>query len=451
VPAAGDHRRAGGPHRRRPGQGPRRLNRVVVLLNRDLRVHDHPALAEAARVADEVVPLFVLDDAVPAPPNRAAFLRDSLADLRASLRARGGDLVLRRGDTVREARRVVDEVEADAVFASADVSGFAQRRERELDVVGFPGVTVVPPDEVLTGSGTPYQVFTPYWRAWSRAPRRAVERAPRRLVLPPGLAVGRLPTRPSGTSPDLAEGGETVARRRVTNWGRRHLHEYEARHDDLPGDATSHLSPHLHLGTVSPLALADRLEDGAAFVRQLCWRDFHHQMTFHRPSVATEDLHPGRRRWRDDDQAFDAWAEGRTGLPIVDAGLRQLRQEGWMHNRARLLTASFLTKHLGIDWRRGAEHFAHWLVDGDLANNTANWQWVAGTGSDTRPNRILNPIRQAHRFDPDGTYVRRYVAELAAIPGGAVHEPWKLADPGDYPPPIVDHEAAAERFRRGTA
>jgi deoxyribodipyrimidine photo-lyase len=445
---------------------------AVVLFNRDLRVHDHPALAEAARAADRVVPLFVVDDAIVdlgyAVPNRAAFLVDCLTDLRASLRERGGDLVLRQGDVVREAMAVAEEVDAEAVHASADVTAFARRREAALaDACAaagrrfelFPGVTVQPADEVLTGSGQHYKVFTPYWRAWSSHPRRAVEAAPTEVALPSGLAVGRLPSAaalaPGDPSPDLAKGGETEARALMNAWSRSHLHEYDERHDDLAGDVTSRVSPHLHFGSFSPLELVDRLErrdGGAAYARQLCWRDFHHQVTFAFPALPREDLHPDRRTWEDDDEAFEAWAEGRTGLPIVDAGMRQLRQEGWMHNRARLLSASFLTKHLGVDWRRGAEHFFRWLVDGDVANNAANWQWVAGTGSDTRPNRIFNPIRQAHRFDPRGDYVRRYVPELAGVDGAAVHEPWKLqgtldAPHLDYPDPIVDHEAAADRFR----
>ena len=447
------------------------MRTVVVLFNRDLRVHDHPALAEAARTAEQVVPLFVVDDAVAdagyVVPNRAAFLVDCLADLRASLRQRGGDLVVRRGDAVDEAARLAAEVGAEAVFASADVTAFARRRERRLAEAGpeltlFPGVTVVPPDDVLTGGGEAYKVFTPYWRAWSQAPRRAVETPPASLRLPSGVDPGAIPAAADladgDPSPDLAEGGESVARKLMNAWSRAHLAEYDDRHDDLAGDVTSRVSPHLHFGTFSPLELVDRLEGrdgGAPYTRQLCWRDFHHQVTFHAPAIGRQDLHPGRRQWvegGDADEAFDAWAAGRTGLPIIDAGMRQLRQEGWMHNRARLLTGSFLTKHLGVDWRRGAAHFFRWLVDGDVANNAANWQWVVGTGSDTRPNRIFNPIRQAHRFDPDGDYVRRYVPELAGIDGGAVHEPWKLAGTLDapdldYPDPIVDHEQAADRFR----
>jgi deoxyribodipyrimidine photo-lyase len=447
---------------------------AVVLFNRDLRTHDHPALAEAARTAERVVPLFVVDDALLdlgyGVPNRAAFLVDCLTDLRAALRDLGGDLVVRRGDPVAEALAVADEVDAGAVYASADVTAFARRREARLvegaadagrDVALLPGVTVLPPDELATSGGGHYRVFTPYWRAWSAHPRRAVEDPPTRIPLPDGLAVGEIPTIDELTtgapSPDLARGGETRARALMNAWSADHLAEYDDRHDDLAGDVTSRASPHLHFGSLSPLELVDRLEarpGGAAYVRQLCWRDFHHQIAFHHPTIATDDLHQGRRTWTDDDQAFAAWAEGRTGIPIVDAGMRQLHREGWMHNRARLLTASFLTKHLGVDWRRGAEHFSAWLVDGDVANNAANWQWVAGTGSDTRPNRIFNPVRQAHRFDPAGDYVRRYVPELAGIDGGAVHEPWKLAGTLDapdldYPGPIVDHEQAADRFRSG--
>jgi deoxyribodipyrimidine photo-lyase len=203
---------------------------------------------------------------------------------------------------------------------------------------------------------------------------------------------------------------------------------------------------------VSPLEVAERagaLPGGEEFVRQLCWRDFHYQLHAARPSLAREDMRPRGDRWRDDAEALDTWKEGRTGYPLVDAGMRQLREEGFMHNRARLVTASFLTKHLYLDWRAGAAHFADLLVDGDLPNNIGNWQWVAGTGADTRPNRMFNPTRQSQRYDPRGEYVRRWVSELAEIEGPLVHEPWKLGilAPPEYPAPIVDHEEAVTRFR----
>jgi deoxyribodipyrimidine photo-lyase len=185
------------------------------------------------------------------------------------------------------------------------------------------------------------------------------------------------------------------------------------------------------------------------FVRQLCWRDFFAQVLAANPATRRHDLRPRGDRWSDDREAFERWREGRTGYPLVDAGMRQLAREGWLPNRARLVVASFLTKTLYVDWRRGERHFFDLLVDGDVASNVGNWQWVAGTGSDTRPNRVLNPLLQAWRFDPDGEYVRRYVPELAGIDGGAVHQPWKLRQrPAGYPERIVDHAEAAQRFRR---
>jgi deoxyribodipyrimidine photo-lyase len=214
---------------------------------------------------------------------------------------------------------------------------------------------------------------------------------------------------------------------------------YAERHDDLAADGTSRLSPYLHFGCVSPREVASRVAD-EAFIRQLCWRDFYHQVTAAYPRITTEPLRRVEEDWRDDPEALRRWQAGATGVPIVDAGMRQLAAEGFLHNRARLLVASYLTKQLGLDWRAGAAWFAEYLLDGDVPNNYGNWQWVAGTGNDTKPYRRFNPIRQAHRYDPDGTYVRRYVPELAGVPGGAVHEPWRLAPAVrrtlDYPSPV---------------
>jgi deoxyribodipyrimidine photo-lyase len=429
---------------------------AIVLFTRDLRVHDQSALTAAVEAAERVVPLFVLDRAVLArfgAPNRVAFLLDSLHDLAASLRARGGGLVVREGDVVAETMRVANQAGAEAIFVGEDVSGYAQRREvrlraacaaRRLELRVFPGVTVVPPGELAPAGSDHFRVFTPYWRRWRAEPRRPVGRAPRRVALPPRVRRGRLPALADLVagmpSPELPRGGETEGRRRLSRWLARSAERYGERHDDLAADGTSRLSPFLHFGCLSPTELAARAGDAEPFLRQLAWRDFYAQLLASNPASANEDLRPGRRRWRDEPGALDAWREGRTGYPVVDAGMRQLRREGWMHNRARLLTASFLTKDLGLDWRLGAGHFFEWLVDGDVANNVGNWQWVAGTGVDTRPNRRFNPIRQARRFDPDGDYVRRYVPELAGIEGRAVHEPWKLggARPPSYPERIVD-------------
>ena len=235
---------------------------------------------------------------------------------------------------------------------------------------------------------------------------------------------------------------------------RRHLAEYGERHDDLPGDATSRVSAALRFGCVSAAELEQKLRGrpGAdPFVRQLCWRDFYAQVLAARPDAAWRDYRARGDEWNDDPRRFAAWAEGRTGYPVVDAAMRQLRREGFVHNRARMIAASFLTKDLYVDWRLGARHFLDWLVDGEIANNNLNWQWTAGTGTDTNPHRIFNPTVQGQRFDPDGEYVRRYVPELAGVAGKAVHEPWALPAALratlDYPEPIVDHHEAVAEYR----
>jgi deoxyribodipyrimidine photo-lyase len=246
----------------------------------------------------------------------------------------------------------------------------------------------------------------------------------------------------------------------VAAYWRHGLEVYDRTRDDLAADATSRLSAHLHFGTLSPVELVHRARrhGGAgaeAFVRQLAWRDFDRQLLAARPESAHRDYRTRHDRWRTERTAagdIDAWREGRTGYPVIDAAMRQLRAEGWMHNRARLLTACFLTKTLYVDWRIGAAHFLHWLVDGDLADNQLNWQWMAGTGADSRPNRVLNPVTQGRKYDPEGVYVRRWIPELAGVEGPLVHEPWRL--PGreraalDYPDPIVTLAEGLDRFRR---
>ncbi|MEU4565905.1 deoxyribodipyrimidine photo-lyase [Micromonospora sp. NPDC023956] len=408
---------------------------AIVLFTRDLRVHDHPALATAAAAFDRVVPLYVLDPALAdLSANRTRFLHQCLADLRASLRRLGGDLVLRHGDPVAETIRLAGEVGAEAVGLSADVSRYARRRERRLGVECerhrlhlrlFPGLTVVEPGALRpAGGGDHYRVFSPYHRAWLGLARRAELAVPHRITLPTGVPVGRLPALPAGESPDAAPGGESVGRRRLGDWLPT-LDRYDDLHDDLAADGTSRLSPYLRFGCVSPLAVANRAGGPTGpFVRQLCWRDFFYQATAAFPDMAHRAYRRGAiEAWRDQPEALAAWTEGRTGMPIVDAGMRQLRAEGWMHNRARLITASYLTKQLGLDWRAGLAVFHRWLLDGDIANNAGNWQWVAGTGSDTKPYRRFNPVRQAERYDPHGVYVRRWLPELAAVPDRAVHHP----------------------------
>jgi deoxyribodipyrimidine photo-lyase len=424
------------------------MDTAIVVFTRDLRLHDNPALHQAYVRARRVVPLFVIDPAIAAPPNRARFLAESLADLRASLRERGADLVLRRGDPAAEVIRLAGAVHATAVYIADDVSHYATARrlklEREcarhrIELTLTPGLTVVPPGELTPAGGGHYRVFTPYWRAWRTA-------AWRKRWLPPIEKIGRLPakTPASPGSPGLARGGESAGRERFVSWRQRLLAGYGENHDDLAGDATSRLSAYLRFGCVSPLEVAIGALDGPGgeeFCRQLAWRDFFYQVTAAFPDIARKSYRPGAA-WHEDRRALDAWREGQTGIPIVDAGMRQLAAEGFMHNRARMVTASFLTRNLGIDWRHGLAHFGALLADADVANNAGNWQWVAGTGHNTRPNRVMNPLRQAERFDRSGEYVRRYVPELAGLDPACIHTPWRLPPAQrvrlGYPGPLVE-------------
>ena len=436
------------------------MRSAVVLFTRDLRVHDHPALAQAVDEAEFVVPLFVFDEALASSPNRTRFLLDSLGDLRNSIRRLGGTLAVRRGDVVAETMRVVAEVGAEAVFLSADVSAYAQARQQRLAVErvrvsALPGVTVVPPGELRPAGGDHFRVFTPFWRRWSSAELRSAQGRPRRVATPSGVRPGRLPALRElvrgQTSRDLPPGGETAGRRRLSRWLRSGLADYGTRQDDLAADGTSRLSPYLHLGCVSAREVVERASarrGAEPFLRQLAWRDFFHQLLAARPAASRDDYRPRGDRWNDDLEGLRAWKEGRTGFPLVDAGMRQLAREGWMHNRARLVAGSFLTKDLYVDWRLGAAHFRDLLVDGDVAQNSGNWQWIAGTGADTRPNRVLNPVLQATRHDPDGHYVRRFVEELADVPAPMILAPWRHGGVPGYPAPLVDHAEAAGRFRR---
>lgn len=437
-------------------------------------MRDNPALAAACRAAPVVVPLFVLDDAILATtsPNRIGFLVDALGDLDASLRKLGGGLVVRRGDWVSQVMRAAHEVSATSIHLADDVSAYAQRRLASLceqagparvAVHTHPGVTVMPPGAIEPAGGGEFKVFTPYHRRWLTSPWRRPVRAPASVPLPEGMRssgrdhVDQLASEARSRSPGLVRGGETEGLRRLKRWAEADLASYAERHDDLAGAATSRLSAFLHFGCLSPAGVAWRLRDlpGAdAYVRQLCWRDFYHQVLAKRPDAARSDYRERGHRWVTDGVALDAWQIGQTGYPLVDAAMRQLQTEGFMHNRARMVVASFLTKDLHLDWRDGAAHFMRLLVDGDVASNQLNWQWTAGTGTDTNPHRIFNPVLQGRRFDPNGAYIRRYLPELAdaGLDNASVHWPDAATrERVGYPPPMVDHHAAIAHYRAAIA
>ncbi|ONH29767.1 cryptochrome/photolyase family protein [Pseudofrankia asymbiotica] len=447
---------------------------TLAVFTRDLRVHDNPMLAAAAHQAESVVPLFVRDTGTRrtlfGSGNRERFLTESLADLDHSLRGLGGRLVVREGDPVEQVCRLADEVGAARVHIAADASAYAQRRQtalrtalaergRELRCHDEVHV-VVAPGRVTPADRDHFAVFSPYHRRWEDTSWRRLVPPPERIRLPkvdPGRLASANADRGTGKSGGFA-GGEAEGRQRAELWLRQDVEGYDDRRDLLAEeDGTSRLSPYLHLGCLSVRELATQAgrSDGArAFVRQLAWRDFYYQLLAARPDAAHDDYRPdrsGARDWRDDPEALEAWRTGHTGIPIVDAGMRQLLTDGWLPNRTRLITASLLTKTLGLDWRAGAAHYLEHLVDGDLANNNLNWQWVAGTGTDTRPGRVLNPLRQAERYDPDGTYVRRHVPELAHLKTPEIHQPWRLPAGErralDYPAPLPSLAAGPRPLR----
>jgi len=452
---------------------------------RDLRLDDNQALDAALARADQVVPVFVLDpvllSASDAGEKRVAFLFDGLRALDAGLRARGSRLVVRKGDPVDELADLLAETGADAVFAEGDVWPYARRRDARvagrlpLHLTG--GLTVHPPEAVLKADGTPYTVFTPYSRRWKSLPPpdpAAVLDAPERIPSPPdvpGLPIPDEPALPPGVP---FPPGEAEAQRRLVAFAGgadAPVYAYREMRNRMDLDGTSRLSPYLRFGMVSArqaVVAARAAADSApgpearkgadTWLNELIWREFFHAILVHFPHVLEHSFRADLRdvRWEKDEDAFAAWREGRTGYPVVDAAMRALVETGWMHNRARMVVASFLVKDLLIDWRRGEQVFMEHLVDGDPAANNGGWQWTAGTGTDAAPYfRIFNPVLQGKKHDPQGAYVRRWVPELARVPDRFIHEPWKMppdveAAAGcvvgeDYPPPIVDHAWARQR------
>ena len=430
---------------------------------RDLRLGDNPALLDAAEDGT-VLPLFVLDPALwgPAGPSRRAYLADSLRALDAQLRERGTRLSVVRGDPVGRVAQAAKAVGAERVHIAADHGPYGERRDRaveealaaaDVQLLRTGSPYAVAPGRVRNGSGEPYKVFTPFSKAWTEHGWRGPVDPPSDgawTELKDGVADIPDPALPAGLQ--LPEAGEAAALRRWQEF-LPEVSEYDTLRNDPGRDGTSRMSVHLKYGEIHPRTmLADlarlRSSGAATYRKELAWREFYADVLRANPGSARDYLRTEYKEmaYEQPGPAFEAWQEGRTGFPIVDAGMRQLRHSGWVHNRVRMIVASFLVKDLHVEWQHGARHFMHWLVDGDLASNQHGWQWVAGSGTDAAPYfRVFNPTGQSRKFDPSGSYVRRWVEELsdaAAVPDP--HEP----DPDvrravGYPDPVVDH--AAER------
>lgn len=463
---------------------------AIVWLRNDLRLADNPALLAAARDSASVAPVFVYSPAeanswAPGSASRA-WLALSLKALSSDIEGLGGRLTILPGPAAEALLGIAKATGARAVYLNRryEPAGIAlddtvtrTLEAADLGVRVFSGSLIHEPDALTTSSGTSYQIFTPFFNAGMQIapdrPQPTPGSVPAPAGLPPGISASDIAAE-AVDAPDIASHwtpGEAGARALADRFFRDAVEEYSGDRDLPAIDGTSRLSPHLAFGEISPrtlLAEASEVvrcngtchlaEGAAAFIRQLYWREFSYHLLFHhphttdRPLRASFDVFP----WSRDPAALDAWKHGMTGFPIVDAGLRQMLATGWMHNRARMLVASLLTKDLLLPWVDGAHWFWERLVDADLANNTFGWQWVAGTGADAAPYfRIFNPVVQGERFDPDGSYVKRWVPELEGLPPGWVHRPWSapssvLSSAGialgrEYPRPIVDHASARLR------
>ena len=459
---------------------------IVWFRGKDLRLDDHQPLAHAESRGGEIIPLLVLEDAyfgqsAHRPPHRMQFFIEAVRSLDEDLRRRGSALVIVRGRGGSLVPRVTREWGADLVVAQQTVDPGGQARDAAVaralgsQFQRFEGETIHPPGTVRNLQGRPYGVFTPFSKAWRRdvSQLESVD-APERLPAVPSdiLAFTHpLPTidEAIGSSPPnplVLQAGSRAAAERLSRFIVTSATEYKDQRDRLDLKGTSRLSADLRFGTMSPRrvwrTVLDAVPPGAgrtSFENELIWREFAYSTLHDFPTIARDDYQADFAGfpWREDEVGFQAWADGRTGYPVVDAAARQLRGEGYVHNRARMIAASFLTKDLLVDWRRGEAWYRHWLTDGDLAQNVAGWQWTAGCGCDPQPYfRIFNPVTQAEKFDPDGAYVRQWVPELARVPAPLIHAPW-TADAGSlrrwgvvlgetYPRPIVDHALARDRF-----
>ena len=455
---------------------------------KDLRVGDHAPLCDAA-AAGEVIPLFVLDPYFFDPsraqnlPHRMQYLLESLRALEAALLARGSRLIVVEGRSTEVVPRLARQWRVDRVAGHRWTEPFARERDDRVraalaaDSIPFTlheGETLVPPGTLRTGAGRPYSVFTPFARAF-REPAEAIERplpAPDRVPPLPSDATAHtvpIPTCESlgiDPNPRLIRGGEPAARERLRLFLETGAGAYDRNRNRMDRSGTSRLSADLKFGTLSARAVWTAVRDlndgspaGRAFLNELVWREFTHHTLWDRPELLSRPFRPDFARfpWRRDVRAWEAWTQGETGYPVVDAASRQLLGEGFVHNRARMIAASFLTKHLLLDYKLGEAHYMKYLVDGDWAQNNAGWQWSAGCGADAQPYfRVFNPVLQGETWDPEGDYVRRWVPELARVPAGYIHRIWEApedvrraagVDLGrTYPRPIVEHGWARERF-----
>jgi deoxyribodipyrimidine photo-lyase len=450
---------------------------TIVWFRNDLRIHDHPALATAVKESDNVVPVFILNKSLlrgkDSSSNRNRFLIECLEDLKASLMLLGANLVIRDGEPEEELVKLAKEVKAESVFYTADFTPFSIKRDKKVkayleksDIIfrSFGGRLAVDSlNSLETKNGKSHKVFTPFWKNWEDISRRPLASKPSKISFPE-VKIGSIPnisdiTEESDLSPNVVKGGETEGRKKLNNWLKNGIKEYNKQHNDMSHDGTSRLSSYLHFGCISVREIEENLPEGqgaAAFHRQLAWRDFYNYILFKFPGNANQEFQERYRslKWDENNKRLSAWSGGQTGYPIVDACMRQLNTEGWMHNRGRLIVGSFLTKDLWLDWRSGEAYFWKMLLDGDKPNNNGNWQWIASVGVDPAPvfRRLYNPTLQGERFDPNGDYIRKYVPELINVPDQYLNEPWKMTEDQqkeakcivgkDYPEPIVNHAEA---------
>ena len=449
------------------------MKTTVMWFRNDLRVLDNPAFFNSVENSEQVIPLYIIDSKLThgelSSPNRNKFLLESLLDLDKSLRDLGGKLVIKSGEIEDVFNKLNDDIGIDAVYCSEDFSSYSTKRDEKakkfLDIIGvefksFPGRLII--DDlslVKTGSNSPYKVFTPFYNNWVTVDRREITLIPTRIQTPDikndevSIHLDQ-----KYISPKLQLGGEANGLIRLNEFIEKDLSSYLDNHDSLDADRTSKLSSYLHFGCISPLyieSLLDSSESAESFRRQLCWRDFYNYILKNNPKSYEEFQKKYLMLpWKYDKKLILAWEQGLTGYPIVDAAMRQLKETGWMHNRALLIVGSFLTKDLFIDWREGEKYFMKMLVDGDKANNNGNWQWIASVGVDPAPvwRRILNPDSQQEKYDPEAKYIKKYLPELKNVPIEFISNPQKMSIDQqekyncligiDYPEKVIDHSKA---------